>query len=512
MTPHKRHFPIPGCRVLKIASWRLCALALKILLLSTAAQAVDVHQFEQNLTNQIGQPVELEGRFRSAGAGKLYLVGSAIEFHLGKYAGQVRRSMQSIAVEGQLISGLPKPVFRVESFRALPPDVERFAQRRNRITPGNERSLFTLAAWGRQQAHWYHDRPLEKLSAEAYRQAFDWAAQRAVQLRDTKTLLLYAYLGEAIGMSPSSAELLRHDVALDLSARAKDAHAKLAAASQVRKLLSGTETPLQVERLAWADQYLLDPQAVFAGLAPSARREAARTLWANLTAQALQLQAAKVEGAELDELIQRASTEIPDRPKAIRQLRLRAARARVAAAARLSRAEMLRLRDELAELDEAAASRAVVERWLQVQRQGLPSNDAEGRLLLAHEYRDLLDDPQTSANLLIESLRLAPDLTEASNSLAELGYTQRGGVWLPPAAMPTDAQPMDEPGAELAAGASEATVISRLRRPDRIARVATQNSISEHWIYEGPPRLNIYLRRSTATGQAYVTRIEGAAP
>jgi len=516
MTPHQRHGSVPGCHALKKAPLRLCAFALEFLLLVGAARAIDVHEFEQNLANQVGQHVELEGRFRSAGAGKLYLVGSSIEFQLGKFAAQVRRSMQSISVEGQLISGLPKPVFRVESFRALPADVERFAQMRDRITPGNERSLFTLAAWGRRQAHWYRDSKLEMLSAEAYRQAFDWAVQRAVQLHDSEKLILYACLGEAVGLSPSHAAALRHDAALDLSARARsqDAQAHRAAASQVRKLLPGTETPLAADRVDWADQYLADPRTVFAALAPSERRAAARALWANLTAEAIQLQAANKAGTALDELVQHAEVEIPDRPRTIRQLRLQAAQGRIPGAALLSRAEVLRLRDDLAELEEVAASRAVVERWLQTQRQRLQPNDAEGRLLLANEYRQLLGDPQTAANLLIEALRIAPDLAEASSTLTELGYTQRGGAWLPPSTTPTKAagEPATDSTAELAAGATEATVIARLRRPDRIARVATQNSMNEQWIYEGPPRLNIYLRRSTATGQAYVTRIEGATP
>ncbi|MBX3412865.1 MAG: hypothetical protein KF708_09270 [Pirellulales bacterium] len=496
------------------ASWLTVTMLLVSLWASDSA-AVEIHEYQKDLSAQVGKQVEIEGRFRSAGAGKLYLVDSPIEFQLGQFAGQVRRSMQGIVVEGQLTRGLPRPVFRVESFRALPPDLERFAQMRGRITPGNYQSLYALARWGGQQARWYHDRALKRASAEAFREAFAWAAEEAGRLNDVDRLLYLATWGEATGLAPERANHLRHQVCLLLVKRgsAADPQARLAAAERVRELLPGTDVPLAAERLDWAAKYLADPAGIWAELSRDEQRQAARALWAHLVAGAFERQGTQLSGDQLDSLIALAKQEIPDRPDTIRQLRLLAVRQRAALATTLTRAELLRLRDDLAELQEEAASRAVVERWLQTQRQGLASNDAEGRLMLADEYRELLADRSAAANLLIEALRIVPDLGEARMTLGELGYTERGGTWIPPTDKSGENQsaPAAEPPA-LAAGVPEATVLARLRRPDRVARVATQNSISEQWIYDGPPALHIFLRRSTVTGQAFVTRIEGGTP
>jgi len=497
-------------RVSRVAFTAAAFLSLAVL----QAAGMDVHEFESNLAQYVGQQVQVEGRFRSAGAGKLFLIDSPIEFQLGRFAGQVRRSMRGVAIEGQLIQDGKKPVFRVDNFRALPTDTQRFADMRARITPGNSASLFSLAHWARRQAHWYHDRALEQLASEAYRQAFDWAAERATELNNVDQLLFLAAWGEGAGLPTAISDQLRHRACLILVARvpAGDAKANLAAAARIRQLLRGTTEPLGEDRHQWSTQYLADPETLYPELTPQERREAARALWARSTAAAIELQGAGLSGTELEDLIARAMREIPDRPDTVRQLRLAAVKQQATGAANLSRAELLRLRDELTSLDEQAMAHAVVERWLLARRSRLNAEDAEGRSLLATEYRALLADRQTAAMLLLEALKIAPELTDASEALAELGYTLRNGTWVPTTSVP------GEPGAQgasdletpLAAGVPEATVLARLRRPDRIARVGTQNAISEQWIYEGPPRLHIFLRRSTVTGQAYVTRIEGA--
>lgn len=482
-------------------------------LLVSGASAMDVHEFEPKLAQYVGQQAKIEGRFRSAGAGKLFLVDSEIEFQLGRFAGQVRRSMQGIAVEGQLIRGGDKPLFRVDSFRALPADTERFRELRGRITPGNHRSLFDLASWARRQSRWYHDRPLAQLAADAYREAFDWATEEAVRLNDVRRILFLSACGEGIGLPPAVAEELRHRACLILVGRTTevDAAERLAVAARVRALLGGTTQPLAEDRAAWAAQYLADPQATYSQLTAAERREAARALWAKLVAGALERQGTNLSGEELEELVARAAREIPDRGDTIRRLRRLAVQQRAAAASSLSRAEVLRLRDELTELEEPAMARAVIESWLKSRRIGLDPQDAEGRLLLASEFRNLLADQQAAAALLIEALKIAPNLSEARELLAELGYVYRDGAWLPVRAGDSTAESpaANDASKPLAAGASEQTVIARLRRPDRVARIGTQNAITEQWIYEGPPRLYIYLQRSTVTGQARVTRIEG---
>ena len=56
-------------------------------------------------------------------------------------------------------------------------------------------------------------------------------------------------------------------------------------------------------------------------------------------------------------------------------------------------------------------------------------------------------------------------------------------------------------------GDREQDVIRRFRRPDRISRTVSLDSISEQWIYQGPPALYIFLERKTKGGEAVVTGI-----
>src|SRR5579885_1239607 len=117
---------------------RLLSNALFVCLVGLSADGAtrfeppDVHELEERPERFIGPELRAVGRFASAGAGRLRLVGSRIDFRLGPEA-RVYSNPQHVSLVGKLLRENGKLVFQITSLVKIPPDSERFAQYRSRI-------------------------------------------------------------------------------------------------------------------------------------------------------------------------------------------------------------------------------------------------------------------------------------------------------------------------------------------------------------------------------------------
>ena len=151
--------------------------------------------------------------------------------------------------------------------------------------------------------------------------------------------------------------------------------------------------------------------------------------------------------------------------------------------------------------------------WLEDQRKHrLSPRDAEGRLALALQYENLLDDRPTSLTLLRDAWAIDPQSPQLRDAFLRRGFRKVGGDWVEGpktrAASETssdafkrekgteDAESggkaaVDEASPRITAGPSDdsligatpAQVLAKLSKPDRRARLATGGKLIEQWVY-----------------------------
>jgi hypothetical protein len=208
-------------------------------------------------------------------------------------------------------------------------------------------------------------------------------------------------------------------------------------------------------------------------------------------------------------LFEDARRNVPERTAWLRGVELDALDARAVRLDEVSRSELDEIVAGYQRLDEPARAQAVVDGWLATERNALIENDADGRIRLAAAYSDLAKDDRAAGTLLVEALTISPNLPEARRGATELGYRKIFGRWRHPDEL-SEAQRIEwqrEQEGRIEPGDSEQDVVRRFRRPDRVSRTVTSAAMLEKWIYEGPPRLEIYLRRRVAGGEAVVTAV-----
>lgn len=208
-------------------------------------------------------------------------------------------------------------------------------------------------------------------------------------------------------------------------------------------------------------------------------------------------------------LLDEAQQTVPERTVWLRDVELAALDVRSSQPVELSRPELDELRAAYDRLDEHRRAVTLSDAWLAARRDALVQNDADGRIRLAESYRQLAGDDRSAAGLYVEALAISPNLPEARRGATELGYRKIFGRWRHPDQL-SAAERIEwqrEQEGRIEPGDSETDVVRRFRRPDRISRTITSSALVEKWIYDGPPRLEIFLRRRVAGGEAIVTAV-----
>ncbi len=156
----------------------------------------------------------------------------------------------------------------------------------------------------------------------------------------------------------------------------------------------------------------------------------------------------------------------------------------------MRRDEMLALSKTFEGRGEPGRAQDLKRRWLEDQRLNrLSDSDAEGRLLLALEYVDLIDDKESARLLLVEALKIDPNYRKAEEALKRIGFRKVDGNWVEADRRPesdTGQGSLLNPGGGLFQGLTEQQVKAKLGKPDQIIRSASQGQVVEQWVYRGP--------------------------
>ncbi|MGD9644217.1 MAG: hypothetical protein AB7U73_00805 [Pirellulales bacterium] len=469
----------------------------------------EVHEVEASPDEFLERPISLTGRFSAFSAGRMRLVDSGIDFRVLPVAGVVRHAMTHVELTGRLLRTSDGLAFDVTAISAIAPEARRFAERRASLHAPQFAALYELSRWARERGKWYGDEPLLELAWGSYREAFGWQEEETARIGDAEKLLALAARGESLGLEAAEATRIRHRALWLKAAMLPIAQpvARRQLAAEVRELLPGTEEPLTVDVEFPRTEYERQPVEMYANLGGEDRLRAHRALWSRLVGQAVEDEA-RQPGANLVALVDETRSILPDHPQLLQRLEKQYWTERTAQPERMTRSDLERARAAWIRLGEDARATELTTIWLGLQLERLTPGDAEARLRLARDYLELAGDRNAAILLAREAAQLSPELGEAAALLEQLDFALVDGQWQPIDEL-AGATSGDDASGFVQPGDSEAAVREKLRPPDRVTRVAGRGWIQEQWIYNGPARFSIFLRRTPATGLAVVVRVVG---
>jgi tetratricopeptide (TPR) repeat protein len=271
--------------------------------------------------------------------------------------------------------------------------------------------------------------------------------------------------------------------------------AKLAAASDIAALKAtmqaiesffpnvATDRQSAVANLAsWEAAYANNPEAAYLSAPQHTRTALDRRLWADATERLLEMQSTGDLQSAI-ELSERAETLLPEKPKLAAQLIEKAAGLARQNLGKAREAEVKALallyREKLHQPDEALN---ITRDWLKIQSEKLSKTDAEGPLLLANLYEELLEDRVTAVELLRKAWRIDPKSTEIAEAFRSRGFRKVKDEWIESTPTTEKTSVVVERGLR---GLTSDEVIAKMgTRPEKVSYVASRGQLIEQWIYQ----------------------------
>jgi tetratricopeptide (TPR) repeat protein len=399
--------------------------------------------------------------------------------------------MTSAVVVGVLRDDRGRLVCDVSELRAVPKDMERLERGLAGLAAKDFETRKAWARWAERRAQSFSDKALREralaLEGEALRIESDTKRLGVDAPREWLAMALDARRRQIPEPEPSA---LAH----------RAFHSRLGAATVAAEL---KELIAEIERFfpaAAADRnagqanlarvespYAADPAGSYRSASPEIRKALDRRLWATATERLLTLDAATDLPTAMA-VAERAATTLPEKPGLPAQLIASATRKTRQNLGALRLAEVKTLatlyRDKLGQPDEAQKT---LREWLKSRQERLSSTDAEGRLLLANLYEELLQDRAACLELLQKAWKIDPGSKEIAEAFRSRGFRKVKDDWIDgapasePAPTPTAAR--GQSGAKDLRNLTPDEVRLTLGEPKYISRVGSKGQLMEQWIF-----------------------------
>jgi hypothetical protein len=406
---------------------------------------------------------------------------------------------RTIEVYGRFTMQLGKPLFRVDGLRELPPDEETLRTRKSAIRDEPAPAWYALGDWALARGEFYSDGEIE---TEA-RQIFAEGIGRELKNLSDDALDAKIRLSENFrkyGLPESERIAFVHDAFSHRWLGTK----RNAPAEELEKLcdrmsdnLRGCRTPLDPPEPALADRYDRGPGALYRDSGTATRLKLNRILYSEIRYAYVQALARQknLDGLQHADAIDR---EVPELHAQAEKLRETTLDERLAAAATMSRSDVLKLAERFVQRGQPEKAMQAKKAWVlagddRLRKEGRPDDLIQA----AREHQTLLEDNEGAAKLLMEAYERSPEMKEISEQLNRLGYKRAQGRWLTraeAAALPPD--PSKEatdggPRVGMSRGQIQKVLASR---PDSVTRVISAGQLNEVWIYEnGGSRLAVHF-------------------
>lgn len=397
----------------------------------------------------------------------------------------------------------------VSSYDLLPTDLERLDRELKRLSPDDSAGREPWAVWASRRARDFKD-----VELAARGKAIEAEVVLIDADRPNADNLALARRARARNLGDDLASALAHRGFRAKLATVKTADDLAKLAVEVESFLPDSVEPRRVAGIDdWVVRVKANPIRAYRNAPKEVRAGLDRALLAEILERWLDRRLADAPGTALA-LAEEANAKLPDRPELASKLRDRGLTASESKVTSLRLSDVEELARNFRDSGQTDRARKVLKAWLDHERKRLNPSDADGHVLLADQYDRLLNDRLIAANLLRDAIEADPQSKGATDALRRMGFRRsaENGTWFDPApdeilAAKAAERPAatDRPSGSLR-GMTRAQVRAQLgSKPDRIARVATQDETIEQWIYQGSRGTTVVnFRLSRSRGQAEV--------
>jgi hypothetical protein len=383
----------------------------------------------------------------------------------------------------------------VTRLTVVPRDLDRLQQASVRLGPDDFERKMAWVRWALDRARWYQDEKLAERARTIEASAIAVEAERIDGPDAPAKWLRLAQLERQHKVPEPDPSALAHRA---FRARLAASHA----AGDLEKLVQEIKefwpgaakaaSALGLESLV--GPYAHDPAGAYRRASAPLRLALDRRLLADALQKWIERQAAD-QPNEAAKLAAMAREQLPDRPEVAKQFEEESLEAAVKNSGALRRDQMEQLASEFERNGQPERASNLKRNWLEEQAKRLSDSDAEGRVVLARQYSELLDDRAGAKLLLLEALRIDANYRGAEDAMRELGFRKVNDEWVDSRNRSKSAAKDSDSGAQGAAaggnasgddlrGLTRAQVRVRMGgRPDLIVRTASQGEVVEQWIY-----------------------------
>jgi len=505
---------ISESRMLRRASLALFCLFF-FLPSQVQARIFFVQEFDEVRDRWIGLETTVEGRRTIYDESLIKLRNCTISFKPTGPLPALERRRTTVRLTGTLEKVDNKFVFHVRDVQEAPSDLEQYQTRERDIKKSVPKEWYALADWVEKRGRFYQDQVLLDKARECRRKGFE-TERRQLPDTDAQARVVLAGRTAALGISELIRQDLIHEAFIIRRKSVLDKPEPIAEQqlmADMERDLPGCLVPLPQDDPALRQKYLLMPESIYEKAGPDERKKLHRLLWSDLALTFLvrDLAADYQNGFEIASRIDQTLPEFHARAETYRDKVLEV---RAKQVENLSRAEVLKLREDYRNRQQANLGDQALESWMQWKKKRLKPDDFAGLVNLADQYEELLAQPQTKLRLLLEAVGQNPDSPELLEKLQKMGYRRDGTRWI------TEAEFLAKPKSDLEQALQEGRIIvgmtaTQVQRslgvPMSTTRVVVVGQVNEIWAYQTPGSkqpLVIYFSRRLPAPESTVIGID----
>lgn len=495
----------------------MCLLLVAPVFLYGQDTAVFVGEVESAKDRYLGKRFQMEGRTNSVDGQEVLLKGSKIFVRVNAKIPNLARRAPNVALTGVLNQEGGRYYFNLDGIQETPTDQERLRQLRAKMDRENPESFYKVAQWCRQRGTFYQDPKLLEQAREINEQGFK-VAWRKLAANDYAGRLQLA--NRAIEMQipdPDRKELLHEAFQIRREQTAKlpkpDWDQLVA---EIRRDLPGAETPLKDYSEERRRQYEQDPTRVYSQASTEERVKLHRLLFLLVRWDEM-MSKLKGDQSNVLEIANEVELTLPELRDDADRLREQAVSVQMGEVEKMTRADLLEMREGYRKRKQDVQGEALVDRWLAVRRKKLQPEDVEGLRQLVQDYEACGRSLKPLGIQIVAAAKAYPESEELAEILKKMGYEQKNGAWLSPEDRMDRAKEMERDESregKVALGMTASELRKSMGVPVTLTRIASSNQVQEVWVYShaGASGLTLYLTRGVADKEAKIIAIDDLAP
>ena len=479
-----------------------------------APKVYPVEEFTEVVDKWVGLPVTIRGRWSVYSDHQLKLRNLPIFFHSEARLTPLIRRTSNLQVTGTLTKTDGKLTFEVSNVIEVESDLEEFGVRKRQAVRNSAQDWYKLADWAQAKGTFYHDPALLKEARDCRQRGFQEERKRLPPDNPAPYRELAERCLKLGGSEKDREELIHQSLIIRRENRSKvrQPEPEQQLLEEIRQSLPGSDFAPPDDDPELRRRYLANPVFVYAHTEPVERKSLHRILWSEIVLKALQreLHPKATNGFEIAAKIEE---QVPEFHHLAEEYREQALAQRASQVENLSRAEVLKLREEFQQRGQPDQGNTVVQSWLQTRRKKLQPQDLGGLIQIAELYTELLNQPQTTRQILLEMGQRFPDSEELAPKLIALGYRKHQGQWISNQEFAaSEAGRLEEAlkAGRVEIGMPAKLVLKSQGAPTSWTRIVASGIVQEVWVYSSPGQevgLTVYLSRPIAEQESRVIGI-----